>query len=175
MKFGLEDRETLIDLFNSNPALWNHHLTEYRDRNLRDSLLEELVERFYGKFNKDDIKREWHNLQTVYKRKESREESSKTLGSGSYDVYCSTCEHFSQMKFIDVTGDIDASYTSLDRAYTPPVQKKKKSSRTPNDYAKIDLWKSLAACLKPQDNVKTKSGSFERATFFGKVVADYLL
>ena len=70
MKFGLEDRETLIDLFNSNPALWNHHLTEYRDRNLRDSLLEELVERFYGKFNKDDIKREWHNLQTVYKRKE---------------------------------------------------------------------------------------------------------
>ena len=175
VKFGLEDRETLIDLFNSNLALWNHHLTEYRDRNLRDSLLEELVERFYGKFNKEDIKREWHNLQTVYKREESREESWKTLGSGSYDVYCSTCEHFSQMEFIDVTGDIDASYTSLDRAYTPPVQKKKKPSGTPKDDAKIDLWKSLAACLKPQDNVNTKSESFERATLFGKVVADSLL
>ena len=33
------------------------------------------------------------------------------------------------MEFIDVTGDIDASYTSIDRAYTPPVQKKRKPSR----------------------------------------------
>ena len=57
MKFGLEDRETLIDLFNSNLALWNHHLTEYRDQFLRDSLPEKLVEKFHGKFNKDNIKR----------------------------------------------------------------------------------------------------------------------
>ena len=99
----------------------------------------------------------------------------ESLKLGSCDVYCSTREHFSQMEFIDVTGDIDASYTSLDRAYTPPVQKKKKPSGTPKDDAKIDLWKSLAACLKPQDNVNTKSESFERATLFGKVVADSLL
>ena len=83
VKLDLEERETLIDFFNSNPALWNHHLPEYRDRNLRESLLEKLVEKFHVKFNKEDIKREWHNLQTVYKREKSREESSKVSGSGS--------------------------------------------------------------------------------------------
>ena len=79
------------------------------------------------------------------------------------------------MEFIDVTGDIDVSYTFLDRTYTPPVQKKRKPSRTSEDDAKIELWKSLAASLKPQDNVNTKSESFECATLFGKIVADSLL
>ena len=79
------------------------------------------------------------------------------------------------MEFTDVTGDTDAYYTSLDRAYTPPVQKKRKSSRTSEDDAKIELWKSLAASLKSQDNIKAKSESFERATLFGKVGADSLL
>ena len=40
VKFDLEDRET-FDFFDSNPALWNHHLMEYRDWNLRNSLLVE--------------------------------------------------------------------------------------------------------------------------------------
>ena len=138
--------------------------------------MEKLVEKFHGKVNNEDRKREWHNLQRVYKREKSTEESSKVSGSGSCDVYCSTCEHFSQMVFIDViTDDIDASYTSLDRVYTPLVQKKRKPSKTLEDDAKIELWKSLAASLKPQDNVNAKSESFERATLFGKVVADSLL
>ena len=55
------------------------------------------------------------------------------------------------------------------------MQKKRKPSRTLEDDAKIELWKSLAASLKPQDNVNAKSESFERATLFGKVVADSLL
>ena len=47
-------------------------------------------------------------------------------------------EHFRQMEFIDVTGvDIDATYTSLDRAFTSPGLKKRKPSRTSEDDAKI--------------------------------------
>ena len=68
-----------------------------------------------------------------YTTEKSREENSKVSGSGSCDVYCSTWEYFSQMEFIDFTGDMDASYTSLDRAYTPPMQKKRKPSRTSED------------------------------------------
>ena len=30
MTFDLEEIETLIDFFNSDPALWNYHFTEYR-------------------------------------------------------------------------------------------------------------------------------------------------
>ena len=52
VKFDLEERETLTDFFNSNPALSNHHFTEYRDQNLRGSLLEKLVKTFHGKFIK---------------------------------------------------------------------------------------------------------------------------
>jgi len=112
--FELEEKETLIDFFNTNPALWNHHLNEYRDRNLRDSLLEKLTEKFEGKFTKDDLKREWHNLQTTYKREKAREEGSKSSGSGTCEVYTSSWEYFSQMEFLDVTGDVDMSYTSMD-------------------------------------------------------------
>ena len=56
--------------------------------------MEKLVEKFHGKFKKEDIKREWHNLQAVHKREKSREESSKVSGSGSCDAYFSTWEHF---------------------------------------------------------------------------------
>ena len=56
--FDLEEKDILIDFFNSNPALWNHHLSEYRDRSLRDSLLEKQVNQFDGKFTKEDVKRE---------------------------------------------------------------------------------------------------------------------
>lgn len=73
----LEEKETLIDFFNANPALWNHHLNEYRDRNLRDSLLEKLTEKFEGKFTKDDLKGKWHNLTTMYKREKGKRRGVK--------------------------------------------------------------------------------------------------
>ena len=58
--------------------MWNHNTTEYRDRNLRDSLLEKLVDEFDNKFKKEDIKQEWRSLQVSYKREKAREEGSKT-------------------------------------------------------------------------------------------------
>ena len=55
------------------------------------------------------------------------------------------------------------------------LKKERKLSRTSEDNAKIELWKSLAASLKTQDNFNVRSESFERATLFEKVVADSLL
>lgn len=178
--FDMEEKEMLIDFFNSNPSLWNHHLTEYRDRNLRDSLYEKLVQLFDGKFSKEDIKREWHNLQTVYKREKAREEGSKVSGSGSCNVYVSTWELFSQMEFLDVTGDVDASCTSLDNneGFCQPPKKIRKQTKTAEDDAKAELWKSLAASLKPQVAPQQNTAKIElseRANLFGKVVADSLL
>ena len=68
VKFDTEEKEMLISFFSSNSPLWNHHLEDYRDRDLRESLLGKLVEQFEGKFSKDDLKNEWHSLQTAYKR-----------------------------------------------------------------------------------------------------------
>ena len=89
-QFNVDERELLIDFFKSRPSFWNHNTTGYRDRNLRDSLLEELVDEFDNKFKKEDIKQEWHSLQVSYKREKAREEGSKTSGSGCSEVYYST-------------------------------------------------------------------------------------
>ena len=173
--FELEEKETLIDFYSANPALWNPHLNEYRDRNLRDSLLERLVEQFEGKFTKDVLKRAWHNLQTIYKREKAREEGLTSSGSGTFEVYISSWEHFSQMEFLDITGDVDTPYTSMDGegVTQPPTKVRKQTKRDLEDTA--ELWRSLAASLKPQEPKSLKDETSERASLFGRVVADSLM
>ena len=110
--------------------LGNHNITDYCDRNLRDSLLEKLVDEFYNKFKKEDINQEWHSLQVSYKREKAREEGSKTSGSGCSEVYYFTWEHFNQMESVDDTANVDESYTSLDSEfYVLPSKKKKKEKK----------------------------------------------
>jgi len=182
--FAVDEKETLIDSFKSHPALWNHHHADYRDRNLRDSLLDKVSEQFDEKFSKEELKQEWHSLQTQYKREKSREEGSRVSGSGSTDVYISTWEFFSQMEFLDVTADTDTSYTSLDGEIVEafvPAAKKKKVIVSEEQKAKTKLWKSLAESLKSNqtsnavENAREGSILSERASLFGKVVADSLL
>ena len=40
--FTSEERKTLITFYQINPALWNHGMTEYRDRNIRRALIQKL-------------------------------------------------------------------------------------------------------------------------------------
>lgn len=112
----------------------------------------------------------------MYKRERAREEGSKSSGSGSFEVYISSWELFGQMEFLDVTGDVDVSYTSLDGegASQPPKKRQKKTRQTVEDDSKAELWKSLAASLKPQETETSKDEISERASLFGKVVADSL-
>ena len=42
VQFTTEERETLITFYHSNPPLWDHGLTEYRDRNIRRVLIQTL-------------------------------------------------------------------------------------------------------------------------------------
>ena len=42
------------------------------------------------------------------------------------------------MEFIDITGDIDASCTSLNRAYTQPVQRKESSQEFQKTMRKLN-------------------------------------
>ena len=61
-EFENVDIEQVIDFYRENEPLWNHHLKEYRDRNLREAKLRELVEQFEGQFTVAEIKQQWHNL-----------------------------------------------------------------------------------------------------------------
>ena len=115
-------------------------------------------------------------MQTIFKREKAREASSVS-GSGACDVCSSTWEHYSQMQFIEVTGDTDSSYTSLDTERFSPQSPKKirKPTKSGEEDAKIELWKSLTASLKPQEAPQQKPAKNElsyRANLFGKVIAD---
>lgn len=41
--------EAITDYYQSNSILWNHNITDYRDRELRDVFLEKLVNELDGK------------------------------------------------------------------------------------------------------------------------------
>ena len=55
--FTSEKRETLITFYKTNPALWNHRMIEFRDRDIPCALIQKLREEFDEKFTEDDIKR----------------------------------------------------------------------------------------------------------------------
>ena len=108
----------------------NHNATDDRDRNLRESLLEKLVDELDNEFKKEDIKQEWHSPQVSCKRDKAREEGSKTSESGCSEVYYSTWEHFNLMEFLDDTANVDESHTSLDSGpYVPPSKRKRRKKR----------------------------------------------
>lgn len=186
VQFEIDEIERLIDFYRENAALWNHHLVEYRDRNLREALLNKLLDEFKGKFTTADVKQQWHNLLTTYKREKQRVDSSKSSGSGTSEVYSSNWDYFTSMRFIDVTSDIDESLSSLEPPNVPQIKKKKLSVKEDEQSAKAELWKALAAQLSQGNSSKThsegngniKQGATpleDRAFVFGRTVADSLL
>ena len=147
VKFEIDETERLIDFYRENAALWNHDLVEDRDRNLREALLNNFLDKFKGKFTTADVKQQWDNLLTTYKREKQCVDSSKSSGSGTSDVYF----------FIYVTSDIDESLSSLELPNVPQIKKKKLSVKEDEQSAKALLWKALAAQLSQGKSSKTHS------------------
>ena len=93
---------------------------------MRDALLERLVDDLDDRYTKDEIRSQWHNLMTTYKRERQRQEASKTSGTGKDDVYISNWEYFKSMFFLEATCNADESFNTLDEISLPPAKKKKK-------------------------------------------------
>ena len=55
VQFEADELGCIIDFYRENASLWNHHLNEYRDRNLREVLLDKLAVEFNGKFTVADL------------------------------------------------------------------------------------------------------------------------
>ena len=85
--FSMEEREILITFYQNNPALWNHGMVEYIDRNIRCSLIQKLVEQFDEKCTEEDIKKEWNSLLTHYKREKQSEVTSRPSGAGTDYIF----------------------------------------------------------------------------------------
>jgi len=145
--------------------VWNHNLTEYRDRNLRIVLMQKLCSEILDdEFNQEELKRFWYNLVTTYRREKQREETSASSGSGTGDLYTSSWEHFTTMIFIDVTNNADESVSPLEEEYqtilTQPPQKRKRNALNEKQTAKaelFELWKALAAKISSSPSTSENS------------------
>ena len=183
ISFTTEERETLITFYHTNPPLWNHGLVEYRDRNIRRTLLLKLCDELDGKFTDEDIKKEWNSLLTRYRKERQAEKVSRSSGAGVDDVFNSNWEHFEQMTFLETTPETDPVMSTLGKATetTPPAPKKSKPSQESD--ARTALYTALAKSFEkpssppPNSNELNQSGNnlTERANLFGKTVADNLL
>ena len=188
LNFEATDIEMLINYYQLNPSLWNHNLVEYRDRILRDALLDKCVEELDNRYSKDEIKQQWNNLVTTYKREYMRQEASKCSGSGTKDVYVSDLEYFNSMTFIEATCNVDESFNTIGESIVPPSEKQKKESKSDRisaeQNAKLEVWKALASSLtSPTASVRQEEHQStqgepnlcDRAQLFGRTVADSLM
>ena len=62
------EKHLLINFYNTNPSLWNHHLKDYHDRARRQVLLQQLAEQLAGKYTKKEIVTTWNNIKTYFDR-----------------------------------------------------------------------------------------------------------
>ena len=84
------ETEQLIEYYKQNDILWNHSLSSYKDRNLKELSYTKLSELLPGRSH-DDIKSRWNVLKTIFKREIKKEEDSKVSGTGTDAVYTSQC------------------------------------------------------------------------------------
>ena len=71
------DDETtrVIEFYKENPVLWNHCLTDYKDRNLKKLALEKLKS-LLKNHSDDEIKNHWHSLKTIFDWEDKRQKGS---------------------------------------------------------------------------------------------------
>ena len=101
-----EEHETLTTFYQTNPALWNHGMIEYGDRNIRGALIQKLCDEIDEKFTEDDTRNEWNVLLTRYRREKQAEKVTRSSGLEIDGVFNSNCEHFQQMTFLETTPEL---------------------------------------------------------------------
>ncbi|XP_034047321.1 uncharacterized protein LOC117528857 isoform X2 [Thalassophryne amazonica] len=99
----------LITFFSDHSCLWNHRLDSYRNRLLRQRLLESLSvllsENEPIPFTVDDIKTKFRNLRTIFQREHKSVSANKTCGSE--DFYLPKWKHYRDMMFLCDSCDED--------------------------------------------------------------------
>ncbi|XP_059214579.1 uncharacterized protein LOC131992884 [Centropristis striata] len=105
-----EDKvQLLISFYSAHSCLWNHKSEGYRNRLLRQSLLETLCGVLSDKepvpFTVEDIKTKFRNLRTIFQREHKAVSSNKTCGSE--DFYLPKWKHYRELMFLCDSCDED--------------------------------------------------------------------
>ena len=93
------ETEELIEYFKENDQLWNHHLTSYWHRNLKELNFTKLCELLPGR-SREEITKQWNILKTIFNREVKKEEESKASGAGMDTVYTLQWKYLKSMMFI---------------------------------------------------------------------------
>ncbi|XP_072228396.1 uncharacterized protein [Leuresthes tenuis] len=94
--------QQLISFYSEHGCLWNHRSENYRNRLLRQSLLETLSsllsENEPAPFTVEDVKTKFRNLRTIFQREHKAVSSNKTCGSE--DFYLPKWKHYHELMFL---------------------------------------------------------------------------
>ncbi|XP_076613426.1 uncharacterized protein LOC143337649 [Chaetodon auriga] len=101
--------QQLISFYSEHSCLWNHKSESYRNRLLRQSLLETLSSLLSDSepvpFTVEDIKTKFRNLRTIFQREHKAVSSNKTCGSE--DFYLPKWKHYRELMFLCDSCDED--------------------------------------------------------------------
>ncbi|KAE8284787.1 hypothetical protein D5F01_LYC16222 [Larimichthys crocea] len=101
--------QQLISFYSEHSCLWNHKSESYRNRLLRQSLLETLSSILSDNepvpFTVEDIKTKFRNLRTIFQREHKSVSSNKTCGSE--DFYLPKWKHYRELMFLCDSCDED--------------------------------------------------------------------
>ncbi|XP_068429468.1 uncharacterized protein [Clinocottus analis] len=101
--------QQLISFYSEHSCLWNHKSESYRNRLLRQSLLETLSgllsDHEAAPFAVEDIKTKFRNLRTIFQREHKVVSANRTCGSE--DFYLPKWKHYRELMFLCDSCDED--------------------------------------------------------------------
>ncbi|XP_068191290.1 uncharacterized protein [Antennarius striatus] len=101
--------QQLISFYAEHSCLWNHRSENYRNKLLRQTLLETLSSLLSDSepvsFTVEDIKTKFRNLRTIFQREHKAVSSNKTCGSE--DFYFPKWRHYRELMFLCDSCDED--------------------------------------------------------------------
>ena len=134
------ETEQLIEYYKQNDILWNHSLSSYKDRNLKELSYTKLSELLPGRSH-DDIKSRWNVLKTIFNREVKKEEDSKVSGTGTDAVYTSQWKYLKSLMFIKGSDDVDPAVSTLDLKENERPAKKIKAEKAKDiEEVAIDVY-----------------------------------
>ncbi|XP_035464698.2 uncharacterized protein LOC118285282 [Scophthalmus maximus] len=127
--------QQLISFYSEHSCLWNHKSESYRNRLLRQNLLETLSGVLSDNepvpFTVEDIKTKFRNLRTIFQREHKSVSSNKTCGSEDFYLpkwkhyrdlmfLCDSCDEDERPEGLHFHGPRESGTLCLDSQATPP-------------------------------------------------------
>lgn len=139
--------QQLISFYSEHSCLWNHKSESYRNRLLRQSLLETLSSILSDSepvpFTVEDIKTKFRNLRTIFQREHKAVSSNKTCGSEDFYLpkwkhyrdlmfLCDSCDEDEQPEDVHFCQLQDSGLLRLDSQAPPPALHYHATNQTPS-------------------------------------------